>query len=133
MTRRRDNDRGEPFRMGYDHAQATADASVKLWTVPTGQKLRITRVFYVNPTGLAQDPTNAFIVKITDGTNVAASWSTVTGAQGSLAANTPVELVLTATKANLTLTAGEVLTLFLDETGDTTLPAGRVVVEGYLV
>lgn len=120
----------EPYILAYDHAQATADATVKLDKVPPGKTLRIDSVQYINVTGLAQDPANYFTIKVTDGTNIVASWSTQTTAgQGSVPANTFVTLVL-GTGGNPVLVAGEVLTLFLDETGDTTLPAGRIVIRG---
>lgn len=133
MPRRIDPNRAEKVMIPFAHGSVTADTTVKLWTVPSGRSLRITRVWYNNPTGLAQDASNTFNIKITDGTNIAASWDTTTGAQGTLTADTPVDLVLSATDANRVIAENEVVTLLLDETGTATLPAGVGMIEGYLV
>jgi hypothetical protein len=123
----------EPITLTYDHAQAAADATTKLYKVPAGKQFRLTGVDYINPTGLVQDAANAFIVKVTKDGTVMASWSTITGAQGTIAANTFVALVNSVTDADLVAAAGAIIALFLDEQGDTTLPAGRVVIRGQLL
>jgi hypothetical protein len=124
----------ERIAISYDHAAVTADTTVKLWSCPTGRAFRVMRVFYCNPTGLAADATNYFNLKILKGAaTVAANWSTLTGQQGALGADTPVEFTLSSTDADRVLQAGDALSLFLDETGTQTLPAGRVVVEGCYV
>lgn len=134
MSRRPNDFLQERFLLAFDHVSVTADTTIKLYKVPAGRSLRIDRVSYINPTGLAQDAANTFNIKITDGTVVIANWDTTTGAQGTLTADTFVELVLIAdTGSNRTLAADDVLTLFLDETGTATLPAGRIVVEGRLL
>ena len=118
LPRRKDKSRAESRTICYDHIAVTADTTVKLWKVPAGRSFRVTRAFYNN--------------KILNAALVAASWDTTTGQQGTLTADTPVDLVLSATDANRVLPAGTVLSLFLDETGTATLPAGRVVIEGDL-
>lgn len=135
MTRRPNDFLQERFYLDFDHVSVTADTTIKLYKVPAGKSLRIDRVTYINPTGLAQDASNTFNVKITDGTVVIASWdTTTTTGQGSLPANDWVDLVLIAdTGTNRVLAETEILTLFLDETGTATLPAGRIVVEGRLL
>jgi hypothetical protein len=133
MPRRIDRDRAQPFRIPFSHGSTTADATTKLYLVDAGQAFVIERVSYINPTGLAVDATNFFNLKITDGTNIAANWSTETGTNGALPANTAVEFALSATLADRTIAAGEYVTLFLDEGGTATLPAGSGFVEGYLV
>lgn len=134
MPRRIDGVRGERVLIPFSHGSTVADTTVKLWTVPSGfEGLKITRVWYNNPTGLAADAANTFNIQITDGTNVAANWDTTTGQQGTLTADTPVDLVLSATEANRFISSGEHVTLFLDETGTATLPAGVGMVEGYLI
>ena len=50
--------------------------------------------------GVTQDPTNYYTIEVLAGANVAASWSFLTGAQGTLAADTFGSLVLHATDAN---------------------------------
>ena len=132
LPRRKNKSRAESRTICYDHIAVTADTTVKLWKVPAGRSFRVTRAFYNNPTGLAQDAANTFNIKILNAALVAASWDTTTGQQGTLTADTPVDLVLSATDANRVLPAGTVLSLFLDETGTATLPAGRVVIEGDL-
>lgn len=133
-ARRRDDFRGEFFSLPFAHGSTTADTPTKLYKVPAGKSLRLTRVGYVNPTGLAVDASNFFNLEIGDGTNVAFSWSTeTTVGQGALPANDFVEFAESATKAFLTLGPGEVLTLNLNETGAATLPAGSGVIEGYFV
>jgi hypothetical protein len=117
----------------YDHIQVTADTTIKLFTVPAGKKLRLLKAEYVNPTGLAQDATNYFTIKVLKGATVMASWSTLTGAQGTIAADTFVDLVNSATDADLVADAAAVISLFLDETAAATLPAGRIVLHGVLV
>src|SRR5262245_9362228 len=131
--RRIDDFRAEKLCLPFSHAAiVNTDTTIKLWKVPAGRSFRVTRVYYNNPTGLAGNGSNFANIKITDGTNIAANWSTDTGAQSTLTADTPVDLVLSATDANRVLTATEVLTLFLDMTGTVTLPIGNGWVEGYL-
>lgn len=122
-----------PFIWTYDHAQATADATIKLYKNTSGSRLRIDEVTYINVTGLAQDATNIFTIKLMQGAVVVASWSTLTGAQGSIAANTFVTLVNSATDADLVIEDDEELALFLDEGGDATLPAGRIQIRGRFI
>lgn len=123
----------EQLTLTYDHAQATVDATTKLYKVPTGKKLRVLGADYINPTGLAAHAANYFTVKVTKDGTVMSSWSTLTGAEGTIAADTFVALTNSGTDANLVADAGAVIALFLDETGDTTLPAGRVVIRGLLL
>lgn len=124
----------EPFLLAFDHVQVTADTTIKLFKVPDGKSLRIDGVDYVNPTGLAADASNHFNLKILKGAStVMANWSTETGQQGEIAADTFVAMTLSATDANLVAAGADVISLFLDETGTQTLPAGRVVIRGRYV
>lgn len=136
VPRRENNSVREGIRMiPFSHASSTADTDAfRIWTVPAGRTFVITRVWYNNVTGLAQDASNYFTIKIADGTagNVAASWSTLTGSNGTLTANTPVDFALSATEINRNIDGGEHVTLFLDETGAATLPAGYGIIEGFL-
>ena len=52
---------------------------------------------------------------------------------GTLVADTPVDLQLTATDADLVVAADAQISLFLDEDGTATLPAGELVLEGRYV
>ncbi len=122
----------EPRTISYDHASATSDGTTKLWKVPAGRSYRISRVYYNNPTGLAANASDYYTIKVLNGATVAALWSTQTGANGTLSADTPVELVIQADAAPV-LPENTNLALFLDLTGTATLPAGRVVIEGDLI
>lgn len=126
----------EPVHIVYEHPAANADATHKLFTVPAGKKFRLTRAEYTNPTGLAANGSAYFNVKAIQGSTVMASWSSQTsggGGQGAIVADTPFDLVNSATDADLVAAAGTVVALFLDETGDTTLPLGRIAIHGYLI
>lgn len=114
----------------FAHGSTTEDTSVKLWA--PDRAFQIDRVWYVNPTGLAEDSANFFDVQIRNGaTNVAANHSTDDGEEGTLDADGPVELALT--EANRTVAANTVITLSLIEGGTATLPAGYGVIEGSYV
>lgn len=122
------------FYLAVDHVAVTADTTVKLDKVPSGLKLRIDSVQYVNPTGLAQDASNYFNIKVLKGAStVVANWSTLTGAEGTLTANTFVNMVMSSTDADKVLDAADELSYFLDETGTASLPAGRIVIRGRYV
>lgn len=108
----------------YDHAAISATTSVKLWSTKD-RPHKVQRVFYNNPTGFAQDPSAYWTVSITDGTTTLASWSTQTGTNGTLTADTPVDLVLVASTG---LAASKNLVVTFTKTGaPANLPAGRLV------
>jgi hypothetical protein len=118
----------------YEHGQLTDDLTVKLFKVPTGRKYRLDRAIYVNPTGLAADAENYFNIKVrVKSTTIAANWSTETGTQGTIGADTFVTLALSATDANLVASGGDEVSAFFDETGTATLPPGRIILEGRYV
>lgn len=123
---------GDEVSLVVDHAQVTADTTAKVFKVRADRAFKLERVDYVNPTGLAQDATNFFNIKLQTGAGptVLANWSTETGQQGTLTADTFVALVLNATPANLILAPGAEVSLFLDESGTATLPAGKLVIHG---
>jgi len=118
----------ERVSFALTHGAVTATTAEKVWS-PT-RKFLLERVWYNNPTGLAEDPTDFFDIQILKGATVAANHSTETGREGTLTADTPVELVLSATQANRVFDAGDVMSLNLDEGGTATLPAGRLMIEG---
>lgn len=133
-NRRPDHFEQERIVLTYDHAQATATTTVKLWKIPAGRKFVVERVSYINPTGLVGDNTNAFAGTLQNGADVMATlFNTDTDAGGaSLAADTFVEGTLHATPANRWADAADVISLVLTETGTATLPPGRLVIEGRL-
>lgn len=55
-------DYGDAKEFAFAHAQVTAGLAAKLWVAP--QRVRVEACRYVNPTGLAEDGTNFFAVKI---------------------------------------------------------------------
>lgn len=131
MIRRENSYLQETVVLGpYPHAQATADTTEKVWS--PSRQFKIDRVQYINPTGLAEDATDFFVIKVLNEALVAASWSTKTGEEGTIDADTFVDLTLSDTAANLVLEAGDVLSISLDEDAGATatLPAGRFVIEG---
>lgn len=136
MTRRKNELFQEYWTTTHEHAALTATTTVKLWTVPAGKKLRIDRVWYNNPTGLAGHGTDAFMLEIKNGATVVNTvFNTDTGDAGgaSLDADTPTTGTPSATDANLVLSADDVLTAVFTEDGTATLPAGRLVIEGRLL
>lgn len=119
---------------GFTVAAITADSEVKLWAPKTGRDFRIDRVWYNNPTGLAAHASNYFDIQVkAAGGNVAFNWSTETGEEGALVADTPVEFSAAADDEDQVIAGGTVLSVNFDETGTATLPAGRLVVEGRYV
>jgi hypothetical protein len=122
--------------ISIDHPAETGDATIKFHKCL--RKFRVEKVEYINPTGLATDNTNSFEVALKNGTTKVAAWNTdgdATGinggaTEGSITANTFLTLTKSSTDANLVFAAGDVMSLSMDETGDTTLPAGRMVVHG---
>lgn len=129
LVPRRPSHARERVTFGFDIPNETGDATLKMWKLP--RDFKVERVLYVNPTGLAADGTNYFTVKLLKGSTVVASWSTLSSAEGALVADTWVELTLSVTDANLVYATDDEMKVFLDETGNSTLPAGRIVVEGY--
>jgi len=137
MTRRDNQFLQQDFVMAYEHGALTADTTVKLFQVPSGKKLRIKRVTYNNPTGLAADAVNFFNLKVIKGVaTLIANWSTETGQEGALPADDFVTFTLQSTTDEDNVIVGgaasdaDLLQVFFDEDGIATLPAGRLVVEG---
>lgn len=119
----------------FPHAAATANTTLKVYKVPANRNFRLTRALYHNVTGLAADGTNAFAGTVQNGSDVAATlFNTDSGDAGgaALTADAFVEGVLSATDGFRIFNAGEEVTLVLTEDGTATLPAGTLIIEGYL-
>jgi hypothetical protein len=118
----------ERFVLGpFEHGQVTETTEIAI--AKLGRAWRIDRAQYINPTGLAEDATNFFTVQVLkEGTDVAASWSTETGEEGTLTAATWVELTLSG-DAKQVFAADDEVSLNLEEAATATLPAGRLVLE----
>lgn len=126
------------FASGADGVAASsslaATATEKLWKAKN-RAFRIDRVYYNNPTGFAQDTTNYWTIQVlTDTSTVGASWSTRTADQGTITADTPVDLVLSATDANCVVLDTKILSAKAVKTGSpAALPPGALVIEGRYV
>lgn len=133
LARRPNDHLQERFQMSYDHAQA-ADVDFAIQLFKFERRCRITRVFYNNVTGLAENAANHAKIQVKNGLAgaVAAEWDTNSAGAGdnSIPANVPINLTLSATDANRNFAVGDILVFAIDESGTTTVPAGRVVIEG---
>lgn len=118
---------GDLVSMDYEHAALTADTTVKLFKAEREFVLEAASIH--NVTGLVTDVTNFFNVKLVETAVLMANFSTETGQEGSLTADTILDMTL-GTLADRTLVADEVLSVFFDEGGAATLPAGRIHFEG---
>ncbi len=110
-----------------DHAQVTADTTQFFFETHKDRAFLVEDVVYYNATGLAQDAANFFDIQVKHGTTVVANWSTETGEEGTIAADTPVRPTL---GADLVIPPDTRVNLVLDETGTATLPAGTMQVIG---
>jgi hypothetical protein len=121
----------EVYRTEYDHA-AAADADQTVHLDKLTRRMKVTKVKYINPTGLAEHAANHAKIQILNGATVVAEKNTDSAGAGDngIPANTFIDLTLSATAADLLFDADDVLTFKIDESGTTTVPAGRVVVEG---
>lgn len=134
----RDNDRfPREINVPYAHPSLTATTTSKFWRCPTGFRARVIGADYLNPTGLAEDASNAFAITLQNGSTVVADGidtdSDEAGADNSLPADTFVALTLSATDADRVLAAGDVLSVVFTEDGTATLPAGLLNVRILLV
>ena len=116
-------------RKALDHPSTAATATFAVETLLAGT-FRVTAIEILNPTGLAQDPANYFSVSLLAGATTIGTFSTLTGAQGTITANTSALFVLSATDANCVAPQGSLLKLVFTKTGTQTFPAGRIVVHG---
>lgn len=135
LPRRPDDLHAEKFTLGYDHGQLTADTTVQLYKVPAGRTLRLDRVSYVNPTGLAADSANTFALTIQNDNTIAATVFNTDSDDDDgddLPADDFVEATLSTTSAHRVFQAGEVVSAVFIEGGTATLPAGHLVLEGRL-
>ena len=127
MIDREPNDLFQEFtEVPYEHAGAVAATVVhKLRTVQ--RPMRVEKVEYVLPAGYTQDAANFYTIELRKGATVIASWSCQTGQQGTIAPDTFVNLVLSATDVNRVCVAGDVLSLALVKSAAAAnLPLGRI-------
>lgn len=135
MTRRPPKQYQERDSVDTEHAQLTATTTTKLYKAPAGRAFLLDRILYINPTGLAADATNAFRLEVKNGSTLIATVfntdSDDVPAGAALAANTFVTPTIIAGTA--VLAAGDELSLVFTEDGTSTLPAGRIRIEGRLL
>lgn len=133
MARRPNNFLQDRGSKDYSHAQITSTTTLTILTVPAGRSLIIDRVQYMNPTGLAADASNYVAIQIINpDTDVAASWSTQSGHDGTLTAGTCVNLNLSTSGDDLAFASGAAVKFKVLVTGAPTLPAGEIRVEYHL-
>ena len=119
---------GPTFTSHVAHDEVVQTDSAELsYLVPTGKVAYFLGASYVNPTGLAEDSDDFFVIstKIHDGA-LLAKHSTQTGEEGTLAAGEAVELA-NQEGWDDPLVAGTQINLDLDHNGTQTLPAGKAV------
>lgn len=132
-TRRANQFLQEKYRLAYSHVANSNAGTVTVKLDKLTSRMRVTRVKYINVTGLAEDATNAAILSVQNGSTVVASWNTDSDSSASdvsIPANTFIDLTLSTTTTELVFAAGDVLSFVIAESGTTTVPAGLVIVEG---
>lgn len=110
----------------------SATRTIQLFTAQ--RKMRIEKVEYINVVGLAEHADNYWEIDLLKDATSMAQWSTDEDADGTLTADTFVDLNLSATKADLVADVGDVFSLALTKVASAAnLPPGRIVVHGRYV
>ncbi len=115
---------GEKLVQVFDHPENADGGAVVTNFLYATERIVVDEVRYVNVTGLAADAANYGELKLLQGAVEVAVWSTETGQEGTIAADTYVQLT-NGTEPNRIVEAGEELTFSVAESGTTTIPAGR--------
>lgn len=85
---------GDLVEIGFSHVGAiAATTTVGVIQTKADRHFVVDEVVYDNPTGYVQDATNYYILSVQRGATVIAQWSLLTGAQGTIAADTFVTFV----------------------------------------
>ncbi len=106
----------------------TSTTTLTVGKLSLDRVVRFGRVTLTLPTTLTQDASNYWTIALKDGSATLASWSTQTSAQGTITANTPVDLVL-ATDHDLL--PNDILTVVLTKSASAAaLPPGIFIIEG---
>ncbi len=135
--RRKDLTRAEPRSFSIDSASGiAATTTVWAWKVAAQRTFKLERCVLNVGTTITADASNFWTFALKDGSTTLASWTTQTAqtpAQGTLTANTPVEMILNSTDANLAAAGGDTLTLVATKTGTpSALPTFNVHPEGQM-
>lgn len=109
-------------------------ATITLAMLTIQRTMRVEKIELIVDATYAADPTNYYVLTAQHGATALGSWSTLTGAQGTITAGTPVSMVLTAdTGQNLVMAAGEVLSLLATKNAAAANIQPRIVVHGRYV
>lgn len=108
----------------------SATTTVKRWKT-LGRAFAFDRGVLEVPAGFVQDASNFWTIAVKNGSTTVASWSTqTTTGQGTITADTPVDLV-NAAAASLAFAAADTLTLVATKTGTPAdFPTASLVIEG---
>lgn len=112
-----------------DCPAASATSTFVLGTAK--RAFRVESVELIDDAGYAADAANYYVFTLVHGSGptTAATWSTLTGAQGAITAGVPAAMVLSA-DANLVIPAGDVVSLVATKHASGANPTVRVVVHG---
>ncbi len=112
---------------GAGGSGVAATTTVKEWKI-ADRPFRLRRASINVPGGFTQDAANYWTVAIKNGSTVMASWSTLTGSNGTLTADTPSDLVL---GTNADAVVGDTVSIVLTKTGSpANFPLATLMVEG---
>lgn len=128
MSKPKPTNRQEYVALQHQHDAITVTTSQAIFK--TIRNAHVTRVSYISYTGVVADAVNYVVIEAKNGATVMGTWSTQTGQQGTIAANTSVDLVLPGT-SDETLGADDTLSLSVTVFAAGSLPAGRINSEGY--
>lgn len=129
MATRRAQREQQHLTLTERHIAVTASVTAqKFWKNKTGRQCKVISAQYFNATGLAASGTDSFKVGLKQGSVEVAKWDTATGQEGTVTADTHMNMTLSATPADLIIEPNEVLALALTETGTASLPAGQIEV-----
>ena len=124
------------FPKAYIRSVTTAIAATTTTAICTPDLFRLFRVdraeLIVDATYLV-DPANYYVFTLQAGATVIATWSTLTGQQGTLTANVPATMVLTATDLNRVVPLGVPLTLVATKNGAAANVQPTIAVHGRTV
>ncbi len=115
------------FSWSVPHDALTADTVQQV--AKPGRKFLIESVRYHNATGLAADAVNFFHIQVLIDAVEAADWSTETGQEGTITADTWLDFTKAAAASRTGAKDAEVSINF-DETATASLPAGTLFIEG---
>lgn len=108
-------------------------ATIPLALLTLQQNFRVQRAELVVDVTYLVDPANYYVFTLQRGATIVATWSTLTGQQGTITAAVPAAMVLSATDTNLVGQVGDVLTLVATKNGAAANIQPRIVVHGKYV